>query len=325
MTPRRVFGLLFSALLAPSGATGEARAETPLSVKTDGCSLDLPALDRLIQIELGSVLQRPHGARPFRVDLACKEGDLSISIFDAITRKNISRTVNQPAPTSEPERLVALAVAQLYRASWLELLAEDPPPLPPPPREVIAAPEAVQAARLTVDRLVAPEAPPGLSLVAAGGARWHARAPAALGAAAIGAAVPARGLLLGVEVGLLKGTASRDAGAVGLWLIEATATVQRELWASLRARVVAGPELSAAYQQLGGRPSRAAIAGGTVSGAGVDAGLRASVWLRLGPVGLGAQARGGYLLGVPRGFIAGSDPVSLGGPWVGAELRLSWP
>ncbi len=147
-----------TALLAFSLAATRAdaaHAGGSVHVEIEGCSLQTAEVTRLVQLELGSVLAAGADASDYRVTIRCSGPDLSISLFDPLTQKSLARTTLAPPPSQpEPERLVALTVAQLYRAAWLELAAADPPPLSPadprtrPPEEIASARrEAVQTLR----------------------------------------------------------------------------------------------------------------------------------------------------------------------------------
>ena len=153
---RRAAAALLAFSLAAARADA-AHAGGSVRVEIEGCSLQTAEVTRLVQLELGSVLAAGADASDYRVTIRCSGADLSISLFDPLTQKSLSRTTVAPPPSQpEPERLVALTVAQLYRAAWLELAATDPPPLSPtdprqrPPEEVALARRA--AAQTLGDR-----------------------------------------------------------------------------------------------------------------------------------------------------------------------------
>lgn len=123
-----VLGLALSTALLWSA---EVRAVGAMEVSIEGCPMRADETTRLVKLELGSVLAAGSDASAYRVTLQCSGSDLRITIVDPLTAKSLARTVVAPPPSQpEPERLVALTVAQLYRASWLELAAEAPSPLP---------------------------------------------------------------------------------------------------------------------------------------------------------------------------------------------------
>jgi hypothetical protein len=89
-------------------------------------------LERLVRLELASVVDAGDHPESYSVEIRCHESEVKIRIEDPLTNKTLERTILAPPRSEpEPERLIALSVAQLYRAAWLELAAEDAPPLPP--------------------------------------------------------------------------------------------------------------------------------------------------------------------------------------------------
>jgi hypothetical protein len=161
----------FLALLALSLAPSVARADgpAPMPARVDfvrpGCAplpFDEPSFTSLLRIELQSdgvgrvsvvdasqpAARDPatpvadHALAVIRLEDACAaNGAVGIAVDDAATDKSVRRTVELGAvPAQARARVLALATAELLRASWAELILPDaPPPRAPVPVEVRAA------------------------------------------------------------------------------------------------------------------------------------------------------------------------------------------
>src|SRR5690606_27993696 len=165
-------------------APAEVEAARPgprVTVRADDCQgLSQAEVGRLLDIELAMVTTEIRSGPPLEVGLRCEGERLTIEVVDPLTRKRLARDVPAPAPEPGRERVVALAISQLFAASWLELLSASEPP-PPPPDDHAPPPDeaAVEAARRVAERSTEREAEPGpprraLELMVGVGARGRA-------------------------------------------------------------------------------------------------------------------------------------------------------
>lgn len=152
--------LLLLVLLTP--ARGQAQA---LSVPTeiDPCvPIDREKFLQVLAIELdaaaGSATSVESGPQTAaKVSLTCVDDEVLLTLDDAVTRKSMTRRVElQRVDPSARTRLMALTVAELVLASWLELRMSEPrgitPVGPPPPPAVVQ-----RAAQRAETRIAVPE------------------------------------------------------------------------------------------------------------------------------------------------------------------------
>lgn len=310
-----------------------ARAE-PIRVSVEDCTFDRDDFVRLVRLELETVLvlQAAHHG----VVVSCHDGQVKLRIHDSVTGKTLERTVIAPPETSvEPERLLALSVAQLYRAAWLELLANDPAPLPsaepaPKPGEVAAARRAAE--RTLPQRPPPPPARPddarprSVDARLGVGARSLAASPLVMPRVEIGAAIsPLDRLWLSVEVRGERGVAERPTGEVRVVGLGASVGALYEPFRTQRVAVLTGLDLGPSHVQMDGQAPAAGFGAGSAEGIGLDADLVAGGGLRFGIARIELLSRIGWRFGPPTGRVAGSEPVSVEGVWVAQliGLRLS--
>lgn len=301
-----------------------ARAAAPIDVSAEGCSLDRRELERLVRLELGSVLERGAASR---VHLGCSGASMRMRIEDPLTRKALERTVRAPdGDAPEPERLVALGVAQLYRAAWLELLTEDPPPLAPePPRS--PPPSAVVEAARGVVRARVPATHAQLSIRASlrGGVELRGLQTRALGLPSVGLDValsPIDRLWIGLGAGLGAYTAERSSGLVSTRLVYGHAIIAFEALRSGRWSGFAALDVGVGYASLRGRDVAAGRTAGQVEGPGLDSAIGLGGAARFGALRLELMARGGVLVGTPAGRVDGDASVDLDGAWIGLSAGI---
>jgi hypothetical protein len=126
---RAIVVVAWLAMAAPAAAEPLTR----VVVQAEGCEgLAQAEVARLLDLELAMVTTEIRSGPPLEVGLRCAGERLTITVLDPLTRKRLERDVPAPAPEPGRERVVALAVSQLFAASWLELLSATPPPPPPP-------------------------------------------------------------------------------------------------------------------------------------------------------------------------------------------------
>jgi hypothetical protein len=154
--------LLSSASARAQGVTGEASetaampARVVLSPPSCNEALVGETLLRMLRVELaGDGVERVELATPggedevalARVSIEaarCEPGasEFLVTVDDVATRKSVRRAVDlSDVPTANRARALALAVAELVRASWLELTLPDVPsvtaPVPQPVRDAV--------------------------------------------------------------------------------------------------------------------------------------------------------------------------------------------
>lgn len=149
------------ALLGPSAAFAQESAEAPASAMPARVELTAPAcaeavraevLLRMLRVELaGDGVERVELAAPgdaaggalarVSVEVAPCAADASeflVTVDDAATRKSVRRAVDlADVPAATRPRALALAVAELLRASWLELAVPTAPPTAAPVPEAV--------------------------------------------------------------------------------------------------------------------------------------------------------------------------------------------
>lgn len=317
-------------------ATAPAAAAPPsrVMVRAEGCEGLLPdEVGRVLDLELSMVTTEIRSGPPLEVELRCAGERLTILVLDPLTRKRLERDVPAPAPEPGRERVVALAVSQLFAASWLELLSTTPPPPPPSDEPAPAsAPTAIEAARRMAERSTkpAPEpepAPPReLELLVGVGARGRALESEGRMAAARTELVlrgwlrPRVGLVALVgwdfgqstrRLGQVRGHAITAGGGLA-WSARPGATV------GLGGHVL----VAGGWARVRGLPREPGVPSGSNAGltAEVSAGLGPRV--RYGRLRFDLDAELGTMLRAPLGLVADGPPMTMGGPWAGVVLRL---
>ncbi len=288
-----------------------------------GCSLDQSELARLVTLELTGVLDASDRTAHYQVQVSCETTSVLIQLDDPLSRKGVQRRVVAPAADQpEPERVIALTVAQLYRAAWLELASADSAPLPPTSPKAPAP--TIAAARAVAARKLAWRFEPAWSLGLAGGVRWrHLPAPFMMPHGelrVLNLATPP--LLLSASLSMEAASIERRRGMVSSRLLGGGFGAGLELFR--RRRWFAFSELSVglAHVQLQGTDVAASYDAGAISSLGVEG----SVGLGLGWSGRSVRvelaSRAGVLSGTPVGVVDPDGDVTLNGPWLGAELRF---
>lgn len=304
-----------------SSIVASARAEGEIEIAASGCDLRQDELERLIRLELGAVVRPEDEVSGYRVEIACAGDEVQLRIEDPLTRKSLERTVEAPGPAvPEPERMIALSVAQLYRAAWLELVAEDPAPLPPktPPPE---APRAKRAARAVVQPTIEagePETNARMHVrlgVAARGVQHDTVMSPALGAG-FGYS-PAESLRVGVGVQFEAGAEQRTTGRIQARMAGMNLRLAYEPRISHTFVADLDVEGGLLFTSLHGSDVGPGLVAGNVEGIAFDASLGAGIGADLDPVRVGAALRAGVVTGAPLGYVEGDETVDLNGPWVG--------
>jgi hypothetical protein len=343
-------------MVAPAPTEAQEREQPLVDVTVDQC-VQVPgdAVRRMVALELGArllsdadipeagdpdwVREASGRDRATRVTLGCGDpGVIRLGVWDPITGKSLDRRVEvgSVGHVSGRARLVALAVAELVQASWLELEVERPPESLPVVDQV-EDDDARRVARDTLRERVRrasgpPDSPPRLS-------------------------TPARPLDLRASVGLrLSGSSPPVAGALRLSVVHRTT----ESWAWSAdvgwARGVRGTSLGDVVFDtcsvglalrthrrvesfrwtvgVGGRAQLVLRRGPPEDGVGV---LEVSPrytggplfvgsveWAVLESFGLFFEAEAGWLLRRLVGRVGGEPEATMEGVWVGLSLGAAW-
>jgi hypothetical protein len=306
----------------------EARAGDAISVQAHDCSMRPDELERLVRLELESVIDAAADPSTYAVSIDCAPGALKITIEDPLTKKSLSRSVAPPpADQPEPERIVALGVAQLYRASWLELEADDPPPLAPsgpaPPRAETRA--AKEVARRALDG--GDPKPKRWSVAIVGGARFRKlEVPVVLPNVEIDATFSPIGRLTWFTLasGVEFATLARRTGSVGAIVAHEALGLGLEPLVAGRWTGFAEIQAGVVVEHLAGQDVAPHYGAKSVSGVGFDASLGLGPSARVGPIRFELLGRIGVVAGAPAGRVAGDREVSIDGAWSAAEARIRW-
>lgn len=295
----------------------------PITVDTKDCRLRQAELERLVRLELGSVLDADSGPAGYQVTIDCQGNEWLLRIEDPITRKALERSLHPPAPSvPEPERLLALSVAQLYRAAWLELLAKDPPPLPPS-RPSVAPPRYREAARQRAEAVILREEP------------HAARVAMDLGVSARGIlhqpiVMPALGWDLGwgfydswwltLHASVAAGSDQRNNGRVQARTVGSHVGVAFEpaVVGDLSATLDADAGLL--FTSLKAKDVAPGLVPGSLQAVAFDGSLGLGAAMRVRQVRISLVGRAGMTSGAPIGYVHQDEPLDLNGPWIGAFL-----
>jgi hypothetical protein len=300
---------------------------TNVVVTTEGCGdLDATEVARVLDLELRSVTAEIRTGPPLSVRLQCRADRLSIAVEDPLTRKELRRDVPAPAPEPGRERIVALAVSELFSASWLELLTTPPPTeevavpadAPSPPAPAVAAATRIAETRTRPTR--------GIDLLAGAGVRGRGlESGEPFAALRVDAGVRAwlSGRLgLAAQLGWDFGQSARAFGRVRGHVLGAAGGLA---W-RVRPRPVIGVGgnvlVGVAWASLAGVAAEPGARAGRTSG--VTGELTGSIGPRLAyrrfRVDLDAEL--GAMLRSPVGDVIGGADVTMGGVWLGLVLRL---
>lgn len=295
-----------------------------LAVDAAGCEgLDAERLSMLLRIEVAPVLEANPQMPDLAVAVTCEGEQMRLAVRDPVTDKRLERAMPAPQPADpERERVVALAAAQLFRASWAELIAA-----PAEEAESVAAPdpetpEARAAVEVIEQESRETRGPHELSLHAL--VRWRdLGAPVLMnhGGLRYGYRLP-RGFLVWGEAMGGFGRASRRLGFVNV------VDVIGALGAGWRSPPF-GPFTFDV--ELGGAAVYERLSGKSAAG-GIDEGV---IWALtgelVGAVALTLHARwlltslaaeGGFMFAGPRGAVSNEADVDPDGAWLGVGLRV---
>lgn len=329
---RRAAVVALLASLLSIAAPRRARAE--LAIVAPSCAdLDLPEVERVLALEIAEVAAEWSERATPVVLLGCTpDARVRIEITDPVTDKSVARTVSMPE--ADRERVIGIAIGQLFLTSWLELLIDGDTHEERPGAEA-----AELRARAAVERSEAGEAGRSQRTIASaehrsgvlaevaieGGARVRTGGEQlATVASALRAALEIDGaLLVGVRVSTEWGRATRTRGSIDA--ITASAGIGAG-WRTPRLDLffvdVTG-WLSATWIDLSGRPSSPDVEAGTTQAVAGEALLEVAPSIAAGPVIVALPIALGGIAFAPDGVVSGEPPVVVGGPFLAASLRVT--
>ncbi len=347
---RSIARALAAVLLIPGGSAWAQPGDLPhakveLAIAPSCADVSPAEVRRIAALELHAETSDPpvHDEGTTRVELACEGQSARIEVLDPLTGKTLARKIALARiATAARSRLLALAVAELVSASWIEL-ETNPTPAAEPVAPVVR-PEDRAAVREIVRERIAPPpspavtAPAPLPAPAEGVAPVRWRLQGELGARWMAVdSSPLLGLggritldpthTVGLDLDLLgeHATSTVPLGTVALDAVSVGAVVRlRRDWGRLS--VHGGPGARVGYARVSGSP----VSTATAVGHEVD-----GLWGGpLGSVGLDYTMSGGLSLGVGleagdvvlpvRGVVEGGRDVRMDGFFAGATLCAGW-
>ncbi len=316
-------------LVAPVTAARSGPDAPAITLSFDACPDELaPQVERIARIELHAPSSSREGAQgaATAIRVICADDEVRLAVDDGITAKRVERSVSLAGvPRPGRARLLALAIAELVRSSWIEL-ALAPPPLPAVPLPSPPGPDA-PAAPAEPSAPTADEKERALAVASEGRPKSAIFGYAVLeGLYAPTVGTPLIGLTLGVQrevypslfvdgaIAGWDGAASRATGAITVRALALDPALYFDL-----PHVEVGAGARIGWTSLSGAPSVANLQGQTTSG--VIAGPFVAATARIvGPVGV--WLRTGWFLHGARGRVSGDSDVTLGGYWASLGLGL---
>ncbi len=312
-----------SLLLYPSSAA--AAGEGPV-VETVACpELDAEQIRNIVMIELKTADYPAWDLSGLRVTLTCNNRKALIEARDPLTKKSLNRRIAL-GENDDANRVVALAVFQLYKVSWMELLVSTPAALD----DRQSSADTPKSEDLAIARTVAEEAieePPR---------RWTLAVGAGGRLRSLGNTVPAAHtqLLFGHQLGAAFGLHVYSAFDFGE-AHQQSSDVQFYGWALggrlagrlFPHRLVAvefGVTLSGGYSLLKGSAKALGLSQHTIGGFTGEGMLHFGPGLAFDALIVTLELEGGYGIKNPVGSVAGDDPVTIGGFLIGAALKLNF-
>ena len=255
--------------------TGTRGPPIHLEVEPCGDAVSSPEVARIAALELRAesveTVNRPASTTSVRVQ--CVGPRALIFVLDPLTGKSLARAIDLDAVAAPSRsRLLALAVAELVAASWIELdTNHSPVAMAPPPASEPASADAARASAVDAARRVALASRKGVGL------SWHALGfvagmwfpldPAPLAGVGVRVGVdPYASIGIDVDAMALHGSSSFALGSVSSDLACAGAAI-RLTHGIGRVVLHGGPGIRVGYALLRGAPFSPALASGhTVEG-----------------------------------------------------------
>lgn len=327
----RARGRALPFVLASLSGAGAAAPQSPAQVQltVDACvAAPRSEIERLCALELGAQPLPPSviSSDATRLLVTCRERLILLQVDDPVTGKTTQRLINvgRLAPPGQA-RLLALALAELVTASWVELALSPKPQVPS--AQALATPVARRAATLAVEQRGASRALRLAALVLCGGrfALREGRAPLWGGGLRLQATHP-RHLGGALDLQYHRGADEATLGVVTTEQLSASAALfYHHAWGPGARRAglqIGGGALGGAVRISGEPAPDSGAQSGTVWGA--TAGLYASgaAALTLGRLALQVVTEAGYTLRPVVGRAAAVEVAGISGPWLGLHLGI---
>jgi hypothetical protein len=291
-----------SALAPPAIAAPSAVPSIAVEVR-ECAGLDASRIRALFAIELGRAADRL-GEETLSVSCAPTETRLRI---ESSKMGWIERVLRTSLDREEPERIVALAAAQLALAAWVEA---------PPNGSAAAKSTSEPAPESTAARFR--ESPPIADVELAAGfhvrkvGAWTAGPAVGLGGVAWREAWGAR---IGIDIDRIASTLSIGGAELIVTELEISAAWRSNVDHPLALELSLGPAIALVH--LRGIDPAASVRTGTLSAITLDAKARAALRYRGRGFSLGAALDGGYLVSGTEGTVTSDTTIVARGPWVG--------
>jgi hypothetical protein len=338
----RLAAPVLALLLVEGGARAQPsdppRPRIELAIAPSCAGLSPPEVRRIAAIELRSeaVDAAVHNELTTRVELSCEAEVARIQVLDPLTGKTLARNIalGNVAATAR-SRLLALAVAELVSASWIEL-ETNPTPAAVPVAPAVRAEDRAAAREVVREKVVGstpaaapgppPERQPTWRLTGELGFRWLAVDTDPL--VGLGARLvmdPLR--TVGLELDLLgehSGT-SYPLGAVAMDSVSLGAIVRLRHDMG-RLTLHGGPGARLGFVRVSGAPGSATTAvGNTVDGVwGAPLGAVGLDWASSRHLALELAVEAGYVVLPVRGIVEGGRDVRMDGFFTGTTLGAGW-
>ncbi len=298
---------------------GAAIASADLRVRD--CA-ERDAIVRIAELELST--QAPADGSPpvVTAEIHCEGDHATLYVTDDVTGKSLERTIDFPADPKGRARLLALALAELVRASWVEL-AMPPPPLPPR----TTAPEPVRREIETRMRdAIAPPVRERASLWLFGALRGTFTGTGPMGGGGMAVEVPVwKVVTLDMDARYTHGEQAPTFGVVTIDVFDAAIHVDARATPSRVVDLEAGVGARVGFARFTGTPSSAAHTGATESAPWGGPELAFGVSFHASALDVRVRFETGTpLAGVRATSVDGAgntvDRVAIAGPWLGATI-----
>jgi hypothetical protein len=289
--------------------------------------LDAAEVRRIAAIELAATVAESGGSSPERtvtqVLVDCDKASSRIVVRDPLTSKTVERTLSlQSVEAKARPRILAIAIAELVNASWVELATN--PALEAPAPTAAGAPER-DAVRQTQRSKMRPVS---LSIAIGGTARVFASgAPVAFGGTLRGTVAPwglARGVLVGLDATLETASAVVPLGTADILLASGGASLVYAFGEPVRFELGGGARVGWANLEGLAAPGTSTLRGN------VDGPWGGPMLLAAGSVGFARSARlrlgveSGYAVASVRGAVNGEPVVDVAGVWIMGALGIGF-
>ena len=289
-------------------------------VQSDNCdNLDLHAITRLLTIELDIPWQLAKNTDGLGVTLDCDsdKNNVTIEIWDPITEKKVQRTLHHISADGA-ERVIALVISQLFKASWSELLIVQ---TATPPSN--ASEGNIAVAEAVAEKTFRHAPREWMASIGAGYRRRHLTrgVNAFHSLLSIGRRFKNR-WIPGGYIGFDMGEHDVAMGAVRFVNIAAGAEGVLRFAPTSRLAIDLGTAVGASWSYLLGKVDVPALQHSTTAGFSLESMLFIGPGLRTNDLLLRLQLEGGYAISNPTAGVGNGESFTLGGAFLGVSLRI---